>query len=112
MAADRSLIAWTALNMHDETFDRVRQFQFAQSVPGKAVLRIAPGQGFDPSDTARIHSRLGAKMDGNLEIEVEICEHITLTPGGKSIFVDQKIEGIESYADDDAVRRSVAEAAV
>jgi phenylacetate-CoA ligase len=44
VASDGSEISWTALNMHDDTFLHVRQFQFYQEIAGKAVLRVAPAQ--------------------------------------------------------------------
>ena len=37
IAVDGSEISWTSLNMHDDTFLLVRQFQFTQEIPGQAV---------------------------------------------------------------------------
>jgi phenylacetate-CoA ligase len=36
------LVSWTTLNMHDDAFLHVRQFQFYHDVPGRAVLRMVP----------------------------------------------------------------------
>jgi asparagine synthase (glutamine-hydrolysing) len=91
IAASGSEIPWTALNMHDDTFLHVRQFQFAQDKPGQAVLRIIPAVGFGEEDVRRIHHNLGRKLDGQLSFAIEIVDAIALSPRGKAIYVDQRI---------------------
>jgi phenylacetate-CoA ligase len=86
-----SEISWTALNMHDDTFLRVCQFQFRQDTPGKAVLRIVPADGFGPADREKIQRNLGRKLDGQITFDIELTDAIPLTPRGKSIYVDQRI---------------------
>ncbi|NLX13351.1 MAG: phenylacetate--CoA ligase family protein [Phycisphaerales bacterium] len=96
VARDGSYISMTAINVHDDTFARVRQFQFYQNTPGRAVLRLVPAPGFDDSDQRRIHDNLGRKLDGRLTFTIQINDSIPLTPRGKAIYVDQRIPGIES----------------
>jgi len=91
IAADGSQIPWTALNMHDDTFLRVRQFQFLQETPGRAVLRIVPADGFGEDDADRIDRNLGHKLDHRLTFTIELTEAIPLSPRGKAIYVDQRI---------------------
>ncbi len=91
VASDGSEIFWTAVNMHDDTFQRVRQFQFYQDTPGQAVLRIVPTDGFGRDDYRRILTNLGKKFDGRLEFTIELRTAITLSPRGKAIYVDQHI---------------------
>jgi len=91
IAADGSEIPWTALNMHDDTFLHVRQFQFLQETPGKAVLRLVPANGFDGVDAGLIQQNLGRKLDGQLTFEIEIVEAVTQSARGKAIYVDQRI---------------------
>ncbi len=91
VAADGSQISWTALNMHDDTFARVRQFQFHQDTPGRAVLRVVPADGFGEDDVRRIRQNLGRKLDGRVEFSVERAEAIPLTRRGKMVYVDQRI---------------------
>ncbi len=95
VAADGSPISWTALNMHDDTFARVRQFQFYQDTPGRAVLRVVPAPGFGDADQQRIRNSLGRKLDGRLTFTIQITDTIPLTPRGKTIYVDQRIPDIE-----------------
>lgn len=91
VAADGSEISWTALNMHDDTFLHVRQFQFMQEAPGQAVLRVVPAQGFCAQDGERIQRNLGRKLDGQLTFTIELVEAILLTARGKTVYVDQRI---------------------
>lgn len=91
VAGDGSLIAWTAVNVHDDTFDHVRQFQFYQEIPGEAVLKVVPTSKFNEMDIAAMHVNLGRKFDGNLHFTVKIVEKIAISTRGKAIYVDQKI---------------------
>ncbi len=93
IAADGSAIAWTALNMHDETFLHVRRFQFVQDTPGRARLRLVPAGGFREEDIHRIRRNLQRKLDGRLDLDMEICDSIGVSPQGKAIYVDQRIAG-------------------
>ena len=92
IAADGSEIPWAALNMHDDTFIHVRQFQFMQDTPGRAVLRIVPADGFGEEDANRIHRNLGRKLDGQLAFTIELVEAVPLSARGKAIYVDQQIQ--------------------
>jgi phenylacetate-CoA ligase len=92
IAADGSEIPWTALNMHDDTFFHVRQFQFLQETPGQAVLRIVPADGFGEEDSDRIHRNLDHKLDSRLDFTIELVDAILLSPRGKTIYIDQRIQ--------------------
>jgi len=92
VATDGSGISWTALNMHDDTFLRVRQFQFYQDTPGRAVLRVVPADGFGDEDRRKIQQNLGRKLDGQVTFTVELVDAIPLTPRGKAVYVDQRIK--------------------
>lgn len=91
IAEDGSEIPWVALNMHDDTFLNVRQFQFSQDAPGRAVLRIVPAAGLGDEDRGRIQRNLGGKLNGRLRFEIQLVDSIPLSPRGKAIYVDQRI---------------------
>jgi phenylacetate-CoA ligase len=91
IAGDSSEIPWAALNMHDDTFIHVRQFQFMQKKPGYAVLHIVPADGFSEEDAGRIQRNLGRKLDGRLALTIELVDAIPLSPRGKAIYVEQRI---------------------
>lgn len=91
IAADGFEIPWAALNVHDDTFIRVRQFQFVQETPGQAVLRLVPTDSFGEDDAARIRRNLARKLDGQLSFTIELVDAIGLSIRGKAIYVDQRI---------------------
>jgi hypothetical protein len=93
VAGDGSLIPWAALNMHDDTFDRVVRFQFYQDTPGHAVLRLIPAPDFTEDDRRRILTNLSRKIDQRLQLTVHCTEAIPLAARAKAIYVDQRIPG-------------------
>jgi phenylacetate-CoA ligase len=99
---DGSGIPWTAVNVHDDTFAHVRQFQFVQDTPGRAVLNIVPAEGYTDVDSVRILSRLQYMLDGRLTVTLATVDTIRLTGAGKAIFVDQRIPGIDTTSDFEA----------
>jgi phenylacetate-CoA ligase len=95
VAVDGSRISWTALNMHDDTFLHVLRFQFLQEAPGFARLRVMPGEGFGEPDRVRLQRNIAQKLDGRLEVFLELVDRIPLSPGGKAIYVDQRLPDTE-----------------
>lgn len=91
VAADGAEISWTAINMHDDTFMSVQQFQFYQDTPGQAILRIVPAESFDQQDQQRIIRNLDRKLSGRVKLSIELTQEIPLSPRGKAIYVDQQI---------------------
>jgi phenylacetate-CoA ligase len=91
VAVDGSRIAWTALNVHDDTFERVLRFQFLQEEPGRAVLKVVPAAGFGSADQERILRNLEVKLRGRIDLTLELVQEVTLTSVGKTIYVDQRI---------------------
>ena len=91
LAANGSRIPWAALNMHDDTFLNVRQFQFFQDTPGEAELRVVPAGEFVEADRERLLEGLAPKLDGQLSLKVRAVASIKLSPRGKAIYVDQRV---------------------
>ena len=92
IAANGHEISWTALNMHDDTFINVRQFQFKQEKQGQAVLYVVPADGFCEKDSERIYRNLGRKLDGQVTFSIKPVDAIPLSNRGKAIYVDQRIK--------------------
>ncbi len=92
VAADGALITWTALNVHDDTFDGVQQYQFRQELPGEARLRLVPFNGFDERRRQVLLERLNRKLDGRLRLTLELTDSIPKSPRGKSVYVDQQLK--------------------
>jgi len=94
ITSDGDEISWTSLNMHDDTFSNVRQFQFVQVQPGRAALRVVPMNGFNDADRQKIRQNLDAKLNGRISIDVTAVDSISLTKRGKAVYVDQRIDGL------------------
>ncbi len=90
-ATDGAFISMTAINLLDDSFSRVKQFQFYQDTPGKAVLKIIPTDGFGETDGRNIQRSLGRKFEERLLFTIQTVESIPLTPSGKTVYVDQRI---------------------
>jgi phenylacetate-coenzyme A ligase PaaK-like adenylate-forming protein len=95
VAVDNSLISWTAVNMHDNTFDNVLQYQFYQDYPGIALIKVKVNELFSQQDQERIIFNINRKLNGRIKIMLKKVDNIPLTEQGKSIFVDQRIKLIE-----------------
>ncbi len=85
-------ISMTAINMHDDTFDYVKQFQFHQRQKGKATFRYIPKAGCDGVEVRRIKMRLLAKLGDDMELTMQAVEDIPQTRRGKHRFLIQDIE--------------------
>jgi phenylacetate-CoA ligase len=96
---DGNLISWTAMNVHDATFDCVRQMQFRQETPGRASLQLVPGAEFRRSDLVAICNAIEERVDRQLSIQIIVVDEIPLSASGKAIYVDQRIEGVKGEAD-------------
>ncbi len=84
-------ISMTAINMHSDLFDNVRQFQFYQDAPGRVVLRLACKGSYTEQDTAKIMSAIGEKLGTDTELELVFVDQIARTQRGKYRFLDQKL---------------------
>jgi phenylacetate-CoA ligase len=104
VAADGSRIAWTALNMHDDTFERVARFQLLQQQPGRAVLKVVPAAGFGAADRERILRNLEVKLGGRIDLTLELTQDVAVTPVGKAIYVDQRIPQAPAVGEPDGGR--------
>lgn len=87
-----SLISITALNVHSDIFDKVIKFQFEQDEPGKAILKIIKSPDYSETDTKSIIKELNAKLDSQIDLQLDFVENIPSTQIGKSIFLKQNID--------------------
>lgn len=83
LAADGSIITTTALNVHDDTFRKVQDYQFQQSVPGKATLWIVPSAPIDAQERRRIVAHLNKRLQGQVVFDIELRTELIQTSRGK-----------------------------
>jgi phenylacetate-CoA ligase len=97
------LVSMTAINMHDDIFDNVRQFQFFQDMPGVLIMRVIPKGSYSDADRSRIEERLRSKIGRDTMMRIEIVDEIPRTTNGKLRFLIQKLP-ITSWGEMDVVR--------
>lgn len=85
-------ISMTAINMHDDIFDNIKQFQFYQEEKGKVVFRFIPKGTGDEKNVHDMKSRLLLKLGDDVELKMEPVEEIPLTPRGKHRLLVQEMK--------------------
>lgn len=84
-------ISMTAINMHSDIFDNVRQFQFHQSEAGKIVFNIVKRNSYTERDSQRIHSELMKKFGTDVDLEIAFVDSIAKPKSGKFRFLIQHL---------------------
>jgi phenylacetate-coenzyme A ligase PaaK-like adenylate-forming protein len=84
-------ISMTALNMHDDTFASVRQFQFYQREPGKVTLYLRVDSSFDDERRGLILKSLRRKTRDDIDYDIKTVESIQTTDIGKGVYLRQEI---------------------
>ncbi len=85
------LISMTAINMHSDVFDNVKQFQFYQEEKGKVVLNLVKRSTYTDRDDARIREELIKKLGRDMDLEIQFKDEILRTRNGKFRFLVQKL---------------------
>jgi phenylacetate-CoA ligase len=81
----------TALNVHDNTWENVLQFQYVQKRADMVVLRVVKAQTYTKADEQRILNRMGARFGSEIQLEIEYVAEIPKTPRGKSPLIVREI---------------------
>jgi len=92
VATDGSVVSMTALNVHDDTFANVRDYQFHQSVPGKATLCVVPNATLAEKEQQRIVVNMNKRLQGQVTLALEIRTELVKTARGKQPRVIQKCQ--------------------
>lgn len=83
LASDGAVVSMTTLNVHDDTFRHVREYQFHQSTPGRATLCVVPTQPLDTTEKQRIVQQMNQRLQGQVTLELAVCTELVKTPRGK-----------------------------
>ncbi len=84
-------ISMTAINMHSDVFDNVKQFQFHQKEKGKVTFKIVKKAGYNEKNTEMINSELKKKLGNDVELELAFVGSIEKPQSGKFRFLIQEI---------------------
>jgi phenylacetate-CoA ligase len=87
VAAGGRRIAMTALNMHDRTFDHIRQFQFYQPDRGKVVFNFVPKPTCGREAVEVMKQTLVSNFGPDMVVEMNQTGEIQTTKRGKHRFL-------------------------
>ena len=85
------LISMTAMNMHSDVFDHVKQFQFYQEKKGEVLFNVVRRENYTDKDTVYIQQELHKKLGEDVKLIIRFVEHIPRTRSGKYHFLVQKL---------------------
>jgi len=85
------LISMTAINMHDDIFDHVRQFQFLQEKIGALTFRFIPASTCRPEVVTAMKRGLLFKLGDDVTLDMQEVSEIPLTSRGKHRFLIQQL---------------------
>ena len=82
----------TAINMHDDIFDPLRQFQFLQEKAGEVTFRYVTKSGaLNDADVLKIRKGLVLKLGADVDLRLASVPEIPRTKAGKYRFLDQRL---------------------
>ena len=86
------LISTSMLNMHDDSYDHLKQFQFHQRVREKVIFRYIPKSDGATKQIAGIKQKLQNKLGNDIELIMEPVDEIPLTARGKHRLLIQELD--------------------
>lgn len=89
---DDKLISMTSVNMHDNTFDNVKQFQFIQEKKGHITLTLIKNIKYSQKDTKQITTNIQQIIGKDFDLELKFVSNIPLTTIGKHRFLIQQLK--------------------
>lgn len=84
-------ISMTAINMHSNIFDHVRQFQFHQQEKGRVTLRLVRASSFTDADAEGIVREIQRKLGDDTTLALEYVDGIEKPRSGKFRFLMQEL---------------------
>jgi len=84
-------ISMTAINMHTDVFDQVKQFQFHQDQPGEVEFRLVPKPEYGSDARRKIQAALEEKLGSDVVLRIVEVGSIPKSRSGKFRFLDQEL---------------------
>ncbi len=92
LGKDGNRISMAAVNMHNDIFNHVRNYQFIQEEKGKCFIQIVKGDTYTKEDEIKILQALKAKIGDSLSVDVIYADSIERTVQGKQLFIVNKLK--------------------
>jgi phenylacetate-CoA ligase len=95
-ALDGSIISLLVISLREEPFGLIRDYQFRQSQPGKAVLCVLPE--YAPTAEQKENLRRWAEhtLHGQISLELELVDKLVTTANGKRLRLIREGEPVQS----------------
>lgn len=91
------LISTSMLNMHDRTYQHIKQFQFHQRKVGNVIFRFVAKSSFNKDAEHEIRNSLMNKLGADVELVLESVANIPLTSRGKHRLLIQDLDLKENH---------------
>jgi phenylacetate-CoA ligase len=91
IAVDGSSITPNMVTTHDDTFDKLLDYQFIQDKIGQAVLCVVPAGPFTSADQEFLLSRVRGLLREQIAVELKICSEVQKTARGKQPRIISKV---------------------
>ncbi len=93
VTASGRLLAMTSINMYDDVFEPIKQFQFRQKEAGKLVFAYIPKESQCTREVVmRMRDSIADKFDNDMDVECLAVDDIPMTGRGKHRFLVQELE--------------------
>lgn len=92
VGADGQLISMTAINIHSPAYTKMVAFQFLQTVPGRAVVKVIPARGCGADDIQPFVREISRKIGRSMTFDIELVERLESSVRGKTKFIDQRLD--------------------
>lgn len=91
LTATGRYISMTAINMHDDIFDNIKEFQFYQNKPGLVSFKYIPALQITDDIVDDMKHRILKKMSYDIKLTMEPVDTIPKSKRGKHTFLIQKL---------------------
>lgn len=82
----------TALNVHDNTWDNVIQFQYVQTQRDSVTLRVIKAGSYTEADAKRILRRMAARFGDEIHLRIEDVSEMPRTARGKTPLIVHELK--------------------
>ncbi|HQU83157.1 MAG TPA: hypothetical protein PKY59_08540 [Pyrinomonadaceae bacterium] len=86
------LISTSMLNMHDDSYDYLKQFQFHQKERGSVIFRFIPKDDVNQHFIEQTRVKLQSKLGDDIVLNMEEVSEIPLTKRGKHRLLIQELD--------------------
>ena len=92
VTADHRLMPRAGLDQIHEFVPNLERCQLVQKEVGRITVRVQPREGFNESDKAELVSQLRRRLGRGTEIQIQMVDHLDLSPTGKERFIISQVD--------------------